>query len=75
MKMGNPLNNATTTKQADINELFEQFKQNPAKYLSGLNIPQNMNDPRQIVQYLSQSGRIPPALQQRVNAMFATKYP
>lgn len=53
----------------DVGTMFQQFRQNPMKYLTGLDIPQGMNSPQQIVQYLANSGRIPPQLQSRVNAM------
>ena len=53
----------------DIGTMFQQFRQNPMKYLTGLDIPQGMSSPQQIVQYLANSGRIPPQLQGRVNAM------
>ena len=42
--MNNPLNvNQTTNAQIDYNKLFQQFKQDPMRYLTGLNIPQSMN--------------------------------
>ena len=63
--MSNPL----VQKQPDINELYQQFIQNPMRYLTGLNLPQGLTSPQQIVQFLSDNGRIPPMLQQRVNAM------
>lgn len=63
--MANPL----SSKQPNINELYQQFAQNPMKYLTGLNLPQGMTSPQQIVQYLNDNGKIPPMLQQRVNAM------
>ena len=63
--MGNPL----SSKQPNINELYQQFMQNPMKYLTGLNVPQGMTSPQQIVQYLADNGKIPPMLQSRVNAM------
>ena len=63
--MANPL----SSKQPDINELYQQFMQNPMKFLTGLNLPQGMTSPQQIVQFLADNGKIPPMLQQRVNAM------
>ena len=62
----NPLN---STPQPDMNTLFQQFRQNPLKYLTGLDIPAGMTSPQQIVQHLAFSGKIPPQLQGRVNAM------
>ena len=58
-------------QQADMNTLFQQFCGNPLEFLikSKLNIPQNVSDPRQIVQYLANTNQIPQQLQQRVNQM------
>ncbi len=63
--MGNPF----VQKQPDINQLYQQFMQNPMQYLMGMNIPKELTTPQQIVQYLADNGRIPPMLQGRVNAM------
>ena len=40
-------------------QLLPSLKSNPAQFLQsrGINIPQNMNDPQQILQYLVNSGR------------------
>ena len=65
----NPLNNKTP----NMNELYNQFAQNPMKYLTGMNIPQGMNNPQQIVQFLADNGKIPPHLQGKVNAMLGRK--
>lgn len=67
----NPLISGTSgqSQQPDMNALYNQFRQNPMKYLTGFNIPQGMNNPEQIVRYLAQNGKIPPMLQGRVNAM------
>ena len=65
--MPNPL--SSRQRQPDINVLYQQFMQNPMQYLTGLNLPQGLTSPQQIVQYLADNGRIPPMLQQRVNAM------
>ena len=70
--MSNPLNNGRQ-QQPDMNALFQQFKQNPMKYLTGFDIPQGMNSPQQIVQHLANSGKIPPQLQSRVNAMLGRR--
>ena len=70
--MSNPLNNGRQ-QQPDMNALFQQFKQNPVKYLTGFDIPQGMNNPQQIVQHLANSGKIPPQLQGRVNAMLGRR--
>lgn len=74
--MSNPLNAGMQQQQQqvpDLNMLYKQFAQNPMKYLTGLNIPQGMNSPQQIVQFLQSNGRIPPQLQPYVNLMLAVK--
>ena len=65
--MPNPL--SSRQQQPDINVLYQQFMQNPMQYLTGLNLPQGLTSPQQIVQYLADNGKIPPMLQSRVNAM------
>ena len=47
-------------------QMINQLRQNPMSVLSraGLNIPQGMNDPNQIIQHLVQSGQVP---QERYN--------
>ena len=67
--MGNPF----VQKQPDINQLYQQFMQNPMQYLTRMNIPKELTTPQQIVQYLADNGKIPPMLQGRVNAMLGRK--
>ena len=67
--MGNPF----VQKQPDIDQLYQQFTQNPMQYLSGLNIPQGITSPQQIVQYLADNGKVPPMLQAKVNAMLGRR--
>lgn len=69
--MGNPLN--LPNQQPNVAMLQQQFNQNPMRYLAGLNIPQGMTDPEQIVRHLDSTGQIPPMLQARVNAMLGRK--
>lgn len=69
--MANPL--VSKQQQPDMNQLYQQFMQNPLQYLMGLNIPQGLTTPQQIVQYLADNGKIPPMLQGRVNAMLGRK--
>lgn len=69
--MANPL--VSKQQQPDMNQLYRQFMQNPLQYLMGLNIPQGLTTPQQIVQYLADNGKIPPMLQGRVNAMLGRK--
>ena len=70
--MSNPMN-VGQQQQPDMNALYQQFMQNPMRYLTGMNIPKELTTPQQIVQYLADNGKIPPMLQQRVNAMLGRK--
>ena len=74
--MSNPLNvgcsntNAQLqSQQPNLQDLYNQFIQNPLKYLTNLGIPQDMSDPQQIVQFLAQHNRVPIQLMGRVNSM------
>ena len=67
--MGNPF----VQKQPDINQLYQQFMQNPLQFLQGFNIPTNLTNPQQIVEYLADSGKIPPMLKNRVDAMLGRR--
>lgn len=60
-------------QQLDLNKLFNEFKQNPSKYLSGLNLPPELQTPEQIVRYLAQAGRIPPLIQRQVYSMVSKR--
>ena len=52
-------------------QMFQQMKQNPMAILSQrFNLPQNMNDPKEIVQHLLNSGQIN---QQQVDQAMAMK--
>ena len=52
-------------------QMFNQMKQNPMAILSKrFNLPQNMNDPKEIVQHLLNSGQIN---QQQVDQAMAMK--
>jgi hypothetical protein len=72
MAMANPFVQKQQ-QQPDMNALYQQFMQNPMQYLTGMNIPKELTTPQQIVQYLADNGKIPPMLQQRVNAMLGRK--
>jgi len=51
--------------------MLTQFKQNPVAMLSQrFNIPQNMNDPNQIIQHLLNSGQVS---QEQVNKVMQMK--
>lgn len=76
MTMSNPLihkNSQPQQQQPDMNKLFKQFQNDPRKYLSGLNIPQELTTPEQMVRHLAANGQIPPALRATVNAMIGRK--
>lgn len=60
-------------QQLDLNKLYSEFKQNPSKYLSGLNLPPELQTPEQIVRYLAQNGRIPPLIQRQVYSMVSKR--
>lgn len=60
-------------QQLDLNKLYNEFKQNPSKYLSGLNLPPELQTPEQIVRYLAQNGRIPPLIQKQVYSMVSKR--
>lgn len=65
--MSNPI---IPKQQPDIQQLFQQFKQNPAKYLG---LPENINTPQQAFEYLASNGKIPPQLIGRVSALLGRK--
>lgn len=61
-------------------QMVAQFKQNPMKMLmQKYNIPQNINDPQQIVKHLVDSGQVTQdqvnrAMQMRNNPMFKNMF-
>ena len=73
--MGNPLNTGQPQQmhQQDLNKLYQEFVQNPMKYLIGLNIPSNITTPQQAVEYCMSAGKVPPILQQKINAMLGRR--
>lgn len=64
--------NAPTTRQ-NMNpmQMMNQLRQNPAAVLkqAGLNIPDGMTNPQQIVNHLLQSGQVPQARYQQAMQM------
>ena len=56
-------------QQIDFNALFNQFQENPAKYLKGLNIPAEAKTPEQIVRHLAATNQIHPLIQKQVYDM------
>lgn len=73
--MSNPLNSGMQPQgqMPDFERLFQQFKQNPMKYLTGLNIPQGIQTPEEAVRYLASNGQIPPLIQRQVYSMLGMK--
>lgn len=68
--------NGSQTQQPqlpDFDKLFEQFKQNPDKYLGNFNIPSNIQTPEEKVRYLAATNQIPPLLQKQIYAMLGRK--
>ena len=51
--MGNPLNVNQTPQQPNLQQMRQQFNQNPLQFLRGFNIPEGMTDPQAIVQHLN----------------------
>ena len=60
MSMFENLGRQNQPTQADMQKEVGNIKNNPASYLKGkgFNIPANMSDPKQITQYLLQSGQV-----------------
>ena len=64
-----------TQKKTDIGALYQQFRANPVEFLvrSRLQIPQNVTDPQQLVQYLSQTRQVPMQYQNEILSMLNRK--
>ena len=60
--MANPLFNALAgnSPMGNMLQMLTQLQQNPLALLgkAGFNIPNNLSNPQQIIQYLTQSGQI-----------------
>lgn len=60
--MANPLFTALAgnSPMGNMLQMLTQLQQNPLALLgkAGFNIPNNLNNPQQIIQYLTQSGQI-----------------
>lgn len=54
-----------------MNNVLSQMKRNPMQFLTqkGFNIPQNMNDPNAIIQYLMNTGQVSQAQYDRAMSM------
>ena len=53
--------NSSDTQQMNPMQRLQELKQNPVSVLrqAGLNVPDGMNNPQQIIQHLIQSGQVP----------------
>lgn len=82
--MGNPVfknqqfpqqiqNGSNNQQLLDFNAMFNEFKQNPMKYLGNLNLPPNIQTPEQAVRYAAATNQIPPLIQQQVYGMLGKK--
>lgn len=78
MSLFDSLGKKSTQQSTNPQQLLNQLKNNPASTLkqAGLNIPDDMNNPEQIISYLIQSGQVNNSrLQaaQRMMGMFGKK--
>ena len=82
--MGNPVfknqqfpqsnqNGSNNQQPLDFNAMFNEFKQNPMKYLGNLNLPPDIQTPEQAVRYAAATNQIPPLIQQQVYGMLGKK--
>lgn len=60
MSLFDNLGKRATPQAPNPQQLLQRLRNNPASTLkqAGLNIPSNMNDPGQIINYLLQSGQV-----------------
>lgn len=57
----------------DLMNMYQQLRQNPAEFLSrrfNVNVPQNINDPNDIIQHLLNTGQV---TQDQVNKVMQMK--
>jgi hypothetical protein len=66
--MFDQLGKSQTPQQMNPMQAMQQLRANPASFLRarGLNIPQGMNSPQQIINHLLQSGQVPQGRYQQV---------
>lgn len=71
MSMFENLGRQNQPTQADMQKEIGSIKSNPGSYLKGkgFNIPSGMTDPKQITQYLLQSGQVGSGRLQQVMRM------
>ena len=65
--------NGSNNQPLDFNAMFNEFKQNPMKYLGNLNLPPNIQTPEEAVRYAAATNQIPPLIQQQVYGMLGKK--
>lgn len=75
MSLFDSLGKRTTQQPVSPQQMLQQLRGDPVATLkkAGLNVPENMNNPNQIINYLLQSGQVSnPRLQmaQRMAGMF-----
>lgn len=79
MSLFDSLGKKTTPQRApDPRQMLQQLKSNPASTLkqAGLNIPEDMNNPGQIIDYLLSSGQVNNSrlqMAQRMMGMFGKR--
>lgn len=56
-------------QQINFNALYNQFQENPGKYLKGLDIPPEAKTPEQIVRHLAATNQIHPLIQKQIYDM------
>lgn len=71
MSMFDQLGKSQTPQQMNPMQMLAQLRSNPVGFLRsrGLNIPDGMNNPNQIIQHLLQSGQVPQARYQQAMQM------
>ena len=70
--MNNPLFGGNMPRVNPM-QMLQQLRQNPVQMLrqAGLNVPDNLNDPNQIIQHLMNSGQISQQNYERARQMAA----
>lgn len=71
MSLFDSLGNSATPQTSDPKQVLQRLRNNPSSTLrqAGYSIPENMNNPNQIIGYLLQSGQINNSRLQMVQRM------
>lgn len=71
--MNRPMPFGGNMPQMNPMQMLQQLRQNPAQMLrqAGLNVPDNLNDPNQIIQHLMNSGQVSQDAYNRARQMAA----